>query len=444
MRWRQENERVVADVQAQLAALTAQTAASNAATSASSAAASAGAPAWLAMAAAIATAAAMLSPFLIALGSAAVILGTFAVAGAATLALLGGLAAGFVAIGAAITYLGSQTMISGTGAKGVDTGALGTLLTNLSAMKTAFEQQAAPLATLVLFFANSFIPIITQAGTTIMAWFGDRLPGILSGFGAILNALTPILGQFGTFIGQVFDKIGATGFGVGGSMNLISSTFVSMVQLIIGAAQGLLANLLALSQWFLERLPTYGPIVKQVFDLLGSAVQGAAGVIGRFADWLVANWPAISANVAAAVQSITDAWNKWAPVVGPLIASMLPALGAAIQSISTHAGIVVPLILGAVLAFVTLATGVATLISWLLQLIYWIASLRTSFYDFLVATATQFATWENQIIGSIRNVISALDRIPGVNIQLPAYTSIGGGAAGRGRGFTGRSGAQYG
>src|ERR1700694_3631366 len=99
LKWVEENGPVVKEVQASLTALTAQTAASNAA-------ASAGAPAWLAWAGGILAASLALSPFLALAVMGTAIVTSFAVAGAGTLLLLGGLAAGFAAVGAAVLFLG--------------------------------------------------------------------------------------------------------------------------------------------------------------------------------------------------------------------------------------------------------------------------------------------------------------------------------------------------
>src|ERR1700694_3493783 len=249
LKWVEENGPVVKEVQASLTALTAQTAASNAA-------ASAGAPAWLAWAGGILAASLALSPFLALALMSSPIVASFAVAGDATMLLLGGLAAGFAAIGAAVLFLGGGGGVGAAAALSSSTdklttaqealqefnaahsgsltilqqqqreqlvenvakaqtayndalarsqGPVGTLLGQLGQMKDAWAAQAAPMAAVITQWVSGAIPAVTQLGTSLMTWFGDRLPGALSGISRVLQDLTPTFTQLGQFLGRVFD-----------------------------------------------------------------------------------------------------------------------------------------------------------------------------------------------------------------------------------------------
>jgi hypothetical protein len=401
------------------------------ATAAASAAAGAGAPGWIAMAVGIGIAVMALAPFLSLIVSAAVILVAFAVAGAGTLILLGGLAAGFLAIGAAVVALGG----GGAGALGASA-ALATATENLSkaqetlqefdaahphptllqaqtreqdveniaaaqqkyndalaaantpvailvaqlaVMKDTLAAQAAPLAAIITQWVGGAIPAVTALGQSFMDWFGDRLRFVLVGIQTVLTDLGPTFAEFARFLGGVFDaKVGSIG------------PIIELgIKLAIRAIEGLITNLVALSNWFEQRLPLYGPIVSQIFGFIGGVIQGIAQVWGSWADWLANNWPTIVAIAQLAIKSIGDEWNKWWPQLKPLIENALPAFGILLVQIATNAGGLVPflmliftLFMGFALAVMTVVAAVMTLLTWLGNLQLWIDAHHPTF-DFL-------------------------------------------------------------
>ena len=467
LKWKQENEQVVAAVQAQLAGLTAQATAATAATNAASAAAAGGVPAWLLWAAAIAGASAALFPFVAIAGSAIVILSAFAVAGAGTLALLGSLALGFGAIGAAVIALGISAMggtdpgatlekatkardaaqqalanfdrinpggfhgptaqagrnrydaqqaladfdaltkghqltlaqqqqredlllrltraqdaynnSSGGGltvAQQIEreklvtkladatnaynaalvngTGPMNTFRENLEGMFEKWGKQAAPMTAVILLWADKAIPAVTQLGSAIMTWFGERLTGALNAISTVVKNLTPDFENFGRFLGGFFDRIGGlTSIGPGGTIVTLGGVFENFARLVISAVRGLLDVLGNLSQWFLERLPVYGPVVQQIMGWIGSVVLGVAQIWGRFADWLVQNWPAITETASKAAGNIRNEWDKWWPSLKPLMDNALPLMALLIQKIADNSGALTP-IFAAALAVATL------------------------------------------------------------------------------------------
>src|ERR1700730_15009654 len=103
LRWKQEQEHVLAQVQANLALVTAQVAATNAVI------ASVTTPAWQTWAIAIAATAGALWPFTALLASAVAVTAAFAISGAATVSISGAASLGFAALGAGAVYLAYAT-----------------------------------------------------------------------------------------------------------------------------------------------------------------------------------------------------------------------------------------------------------------------------------------------------------------------------------------------
>lgn len=403
LKWVEENGPLVAEINAKLAGITAQTTAANAA-------AGAGWQTWAAWAAGIGIAVAALSPFIALVGAATVIVTTFAIAGAGALALFGGLAAGFAAIGAGILFLGggggvgaaaalastTDKLTSATEAlqefdaahKGVLTilqqqqreqlveniakaqgnyadaltrsqGPTGVLLAQLSAVRDAWAQQAAPMAAVITQWAATAIPGIQALGSSMMDWFGARLPGVLSALSKIVQDLTPTFIQFGQFVGSTMDKVfGMTSIGPGGTIVTLGQLFTQAIQGMMGGVQVFIGLLAQLTSWFLERLPSYGKITSDVFGFLGNVVLGIASVWGKFADWLVSQWPTITANASAAVQSIAKAWSDWQPSMQAFTTAILPAVGPLLKQIADNAGSLVPLIMAATQLFIALSVAV--------------------------------------------------------------------------------------
>jgi hypothetical protein len=504
LKWKQENERVVADVQAQLAALTAQTTAAAAATTAANSAAASGWPVWASWAIGIAVAVAALSPFVALVGGAAVVLTAFAVAGASTLALLGGLALGFGAVGAAVVALGINAMggtdpgatlekatsalskaqralsdfdrihSGGTGgassaaarrlydaqqavkdfealqaaspipgsnryvpggqrgpggpsprqqlataqqredllrrltqaqdaynassggglsvaqqiereklmSKLTDAqnaysaalvwgrGPMNTLREDLEAMFATWGKQAIPMTSTILLLADKLIPAVTQYGSEIIKWFGDRLPPVLDGISRVVRNLTPDFENFAKFLGGFFDRIGGlTSIGPGGTIVTLGGIFENFARLAMSAVQGLLGVFGQLSQWFLERLPVYGPIVQQTMGLIANAVLGVASVWGRFADWLVANWPQITDLASRAIKSISDNWALVAPQWNEFITKVGPKLWELLKLAADNAGALVPIVIGLVQFFTLLSMAVLAVVGGISMLI---------------------------------------------------------------------------
>jgi hypothetical protein len=356
LKWKEENEVVLREVQAKLAELNTTQDKNNQSVLASAWALMNQAQGWGQVAVWAGVAAVALAPIAALILAATVATISFTVGAAAALVVLGAVALGFGALGAAIVLLGgggggtgsaaalatattqlaaaknalsdyNQLHIDAKGGKeplsqtlaeedltlrlaqaqqkyndalAAAQGPMGVLIAQLTTMKDAWAVQAEPLAKLITVWVGSAIPAVTQLGSAIMTWFGERLPGVLRGISTVLKDLAPDFENFGKFLGGVMDHVGPQ----------IAPLAEALARLALVGVQGLITNLVRLSDWFQKELPGLGPIVAQIFGAMGNFIQGVATNWARLSDWVVANWPKTMKDASAELHKLQDAFNN--------------------------------------------------------------------------------------------------------------------------------------
>ncbi len=375
LQWKEENERALTEVKAKLAELTGETQGTNVAMDALNAARSP--QGWAQFAVVLGIVATAAEPLAAVILSSAVALISFTAGAAAFIAIAALVAGGFGLIAAGVMALGIDAMGGLGGQAAFDkakaqlftaqqnlkdfnsqhTGALSVgqqnqqedLLLKLAAaqekynaalaasqspitnftgavmkMVDALGIQAAPMAAMILFWAEKAIPTIESFGRTILTWFGERLPGVLRGISGVLRDLMPDFEQFGQFLGHIADHVGPQ----------IAPIAEAFAHLAFGAVEGLITNVVRLSDWFQKELPKLGPIVSQIFGAFGSAIQGVASHWAKLTDWVIVNWPATVKEAQAWLAKIqTDLHNFNINDLGDAIQGFI-SLGRGIQSIS--------------------------------------------------------------------------------------------------------------
>jgi len=281
----------------------------------------------------------LLLPPLLLVVSALAVLTSFAVAGAGMLALLGGIA---VAIGG----LGAGTLA--LGAVGLGTGNFDKAIAPMKEALVDLENQARPLTREILAWAVQGVPAVAKLGSSMMTWFGHELPGILKDLGGLFRSLLPTIDQFGQFLGAMFDR----------NKGKIAPLLGEFIQFGVQGVEWLLTQLEDLSNWFIQRLPTYGPVVKSILGGAGKVVLDLVDAFGKFADYVVKNWPTWT-------KEISDAWNKKGSNGKSLGQNLqdtantdLPQLKQSFEDIMKQAPIWLPVIVNLAIAFTDLATGI--------------------------------------------------------------------------------------
>jgi hypothetical protein len=381
------------------------------ATTAASGAGLAGAGGFLAIAAAVLAVVAavqLLLPPLLLVIAAVSVLASFAVAGAGMLALLGAIGLAIGGLGAATLALGIAGM-GGTGAaaqvaktqaaviaaqqglaRAEASGGVGgaahalrvaqaqeklaaaqqsyaaalqathspisVFMAHLNEMAQDFTKAAEPFAKLIIQFGDKALPAIEKLGMGILQWFGHRIPGILAQISRLVKDLTPDFQAFGQFLGAMFDR----------NEGKIAPMAEAFVRFGLSLTTGLLGTLERLSNWFLERLPTYGPVVKQILGFIGNVVLGVAGAFGHFADYVVKNWPGW-------VKTITDAWNsKGAQDIRKNLPSDIDDLRKSFEEVMKQAPVWVPQIFAVADAIARIANSVLAVVGAMDRLNGWL------------------------------------------------------------------------
>lgn len=350
---------------------------------------------------------ATLFPFVAILAAALIITTSFAVSGTALVALFGGLSLGFLALGAGATILAEKFQLVNN--------SFGTFKNNLNELGINLAQAAAPSANSILGFLTSLIPIVQSQGEGILSWFGVRLPYALGQMHAVIRDLLPVFDQFGAFLGGIYDKVASQ----------LGPMFEFLARLGVGAAQGLIANLAALADWFQQRLPTYGPVISQIFSGIGNAVQWAAIQFGKLSDWFVANWPSIKGNLDAFTSGFSDGFKALNAIFGgpgsvdwkgffKTLGEVLGGAAAAIGDLGRAIGII--------FSQVTAAMPAAFQV------------MGQNWNGFVNAMGVAWAQMVNSVIDGLNVLIRAYDLLPGAAkiSEISKYgigTPTGGGAA---------------
>jgi hypothetical protein len=374
LKWKQENERVFDEVLARLATLNTAQTATNASLAAQAAALATAPTGWWQLAVFVGIAAVALAPIAALILSAAVALISFTVGAAGFLTVAGLMGGAFAAIGAGVLLLGggggigaaaalatattnlanAQMALSEASPRGreaaLDTlakaqlayndalarsqGPVGVLLAQLTQMKQTLADQAAPLAAQITQWVGGAIPAITQMGQAIMTWFGERLPGVLSGIGRVLQDLRPAFNDFGNALGNLFDRAAK------GNLGAIFEDFArfGMNQVI-----GLLTNLVRLSEWFQKELPGLKPIVSDIFGYLGTKIQDVAGGWAGLTDWVKDNWKKTLDDAGTQIQTLGQAFKDLADPKGQFQNAKqgFQDFGAALKDISSFTSTIV-------------------------------------------------------------------------------------------------------
>jgi hypothetical protein len=358
----------------------------------------------LAVVAAVALAVVVLAPFALLLVGIVVQLAAFAVGVAAVISVLGIAGVLLGAMAAGIVVLAEKTNAGQV--------AFGQLSTSLSNMATALGQQALPMAQQMAQWAIGMVPLIQTLGQHILDWFGPRLPAILQIASTTAGMLLVAFNQLGAGVGAFLDKA-----------IQMAPQLLPMFQILLSvgvqAVIGLLQNLLALSDWFLQRMPALAPIVGSVMSGIGTAIQAVGTVAGWVVDWFIRNWPQITSTAQQAFLMIKAGWDLVAPILQALLPMAVAVVTAAFLFLSQHAE-AARLVLGAVgvmagitvgtlvvlgLVILGLVVAIAGLISWLAQGVQWLWSYTMAAYGVRDAL--------NAIGSAAHNAVSALSQVPG-------------------------------
>jgi hypothetical protein len=279
-------------------------------------------------------------------------------------------------------------------------GPLAALRANASAAANALGQQVAPAARQVLTFVNELIAPTASLAQQTVAWFnsnsrvGNAL-GIVSGFA---NSLFEVLDKkLGPALGRFLDAWLARG-------PQWQALFQSALNVGVGAAVGLLTNLLRLSDWFAKELPVIGPGVQAVFDGMGTAIQGVGQVLG-----------AVLIPLFKLMAQHTD-------LVQATVIGLVVVLGTAVVVVAGVALIV----FAAAAAVQWFGQRVGDLIGWVSR-IPGVSLAASVAFQILAGFAYGAAGRILAIVGAVQTVIGAIGQLGSAVSHLPSIPGLGSG-----------------
>jgi hypothetical protein len=279
------------------------------------------------------------------------------------------------------------------------------LTAHLGEMADRLGQQAVPIAARLLLLIDSFLPRVEKLASALISGLGDRLPGVLAVVIMFLNSLFGFFESLAPVVGRFFDAFLARAPALVGVFDIVNGV-------IGGALQGLLQNLLRLSDWFIKSLPTLGPIAAEVFGGLGALVM-----------WLAtAAFPAIVAAgiyLWGRINELIAIFRQFAPQIQAAASMFMGALRPALQAISQHSDLVHAALVGMAISIGTAIVVVAALA---VVVGYLVAGIVVV-YDWILKLAGQLFELE----GGARGAQMALDSVRGA---IEAIIGVAEGAAG--------------
>jgi hypothetical protein len=326
----------------------------------------------------------VLSPVLVMLVGVVVLLAAFAVGVVAVTAALALAFGPLAALTAGVVMLADRVFNSGVTSIDIMT----KFTDKISDIADAWGVKAAPMAVKIMDFFTSLLDPVQKAGDAVLTWFGKNLPTILDIAGSSAKSLESVFGRlwalFTSFFGSMKDHLPT-----------FEKFFGQLVGLGADAITGLVQNLLRLSDWFLQRLPQMAPIVSTVMGDMGNVIQGIGKVAGNVVDWFITNWPEITSTAQQTWDNLKAGWDTVAPILRYLLPQATQTLIGLWKELHDHSdqlkfalfllaelfGILVAIILFVVTVAAGLVITLIEVISWVQQLVTWIANGIQSFAD---------------------------------------------------------------
>lgn len=189
-----------------------------------------------------------------------------------TVALTAAIAVMAIGVGGAFAVVGGMTALAA---------ATGNLTKPLQELQKAYKsvadtlgKEVAPLASQVIVWLTGWAPVLLRMGQGIVQVFGQILGPTLHiatlFVNDLLNALTQLGYSFRGVINYVLDSQGK-----------FNGLFQQILGVGTGAINGLLMNLVKLSQWFFNTLPTFEPLIGATFGFIGTVLYDVIKFVGN-------------------------------------------------------------------------------------------------------------------------------------------------------------------
>jgi phage-related protein len=372
-----------------------------------------------------------------------------------------------------------------------NSGFMGQLKTDMSLGVGLISQLASAVTPLVQAFVHVGAvagPIVQALGTGLHSILASGLPAFLSGLvvnadgaskgiGAILSAVSGLLGPLGTLVGTVAGALGpalqeilpailglATALGsglgqiitalmpgLGALIDALASALTPIVQalapILTTVAQAVSGIVVALA----PLLPPLGELIAQLLSGLMPAFHSLAPVLVQVAQTLLPPLMSIINALVPVIGSLTQGWvgvvQALVPLLPPLaqliaqilqlIPPLMPLITLVIRLAASMDGQLAKAVATTVKALLSLIQPIMTGITWLDHLIGKVGSVGSSFGSVFGAIGSVVSNALSTLVGIVRGpingVIGLIDQLisylDSIHISIPSWVPVVGGAS---------------
>lgn len=265
-------------------------------------------------------------------------------------------------------------------------------------------KQAAPAAAQILNFVDELIAPVGDLASQTLGWFeaNDRLGNALGVISGLVNEFLSFAQRLGPVIGQFLDAWLSRG-------PQWEALFRDALNVALGVVQGLLTNLLRLSDWFHQELPVMGPGVKATFDAMGIAIQG------------------VGQALSAVLIPLFKLMAQHTDIVRAIVFGFVAVLGAAVIALA-----------GVALTVIAVIAGIQFLVQHVQQAWQWVSTLTAGFralaggwianiflaalgpIGLVVNLVERLVSGVQSLVGWFQSLANQIRNLPHPNISLPS------------------------
>jgi len=271
-------------------------------------------------------------------------------------------------------------------------------------------------------------PGITAAGLEALQWFQNRLPAAMKTLEAAAGPVGDAVRRMAVSWGTFFDEVTAR-------FPQIGPVAQKGLDILVGAVDGLLRNLIRLTDWFIKELPTMGPVVGQIFSWIGEHIQDLADIVAHLVDFFINHWPEITKNVQTTWDSIVRGWTQIEPTLKVELPLALQLVAMMFQFMDQHGELTIRMLeaLGATLvlsivvltlfytAVVVVTTAVSQLFEWFQRVWQAIVNFEQLIEGSLIGNIGKLAGILGAAASAAASLAGWLGRIPGLADAAAAH-----------------------
>jgi len=278
----------------------------------------------------------------------------------------------------------------------------------------ALGNEAAPATQQMIDALTPLLPLVESTGKGIVDWFSSRLPGAIIAIGPPLQVISQVGTKMGEDWGHFFDDME-------GRVPALTPLLGKLGDQGERALEGLLNNLVRLTDWFTTEEPKMEPVLKASADAIGGTFSGILQKAADLVDFMATHWPEISKNVQQVVGDIKAGWDLARPAFDGMLQDFAD-LGPSVKDDQKNVDDFHTSLKDLTAAIVIAVTVIGELVVIAVELAVVLRDINQKINDVYTAL-NRFISWLNSegFLGPIGIAISILDTLAG---KLEAITGV--------------------